>query len=564
MILDLEQIEEILLSPRNKHINDWKEDSSTLSIYVNGGDVASELKKIRGYENEQQEQLRKDLAKSPKDKIADILKPISKVFNATGGSIDYGDLKGATLDKVKELYDNLPEGMSLRQWMEVYLSDVSTYDPNGVVLIEVGADGTKHEGVPYPTYKSISKIHDYIEKWNKFEYLVLLHKKVEINKSKKQIFRVIDDEKDALYYLENKKLKEYGNMDGVDGFDENHLLLHNYGFIPAVVCGSIVDKHTKGKLSILNKIDENLIEYLRATSIFLIYKFLHLFPRFWQYAMKCTTCAGQGRVENKGADKDTKPFKVCPTCQGKRLKVSSDVSDVIALPIPKDGQPVLGGNMAGFIDTPDVAWDQMNNDILNQEMAMEYSLWGSYLTDRDNNKERTATESYINVQPINDELCVISRQFETKESQILSFMASIITQNEESIKVYYGKRFIIENPDTLWEKYLNAKEKQAPITTLDHHYDQYLMSEFQNNMEMYTYRKKLFSIEPMAHYSIEAIENVATNEQLQKKIIFSKWIQTDIDWTKDQSVLEGKFETYFTTNYKPEETLKNEQNEENE
>lgn len=553
MVLEESQILDILQTPSNPNIKDWQAKSDKLSIYVNGGDVSSELEKIRNYENDAQEQLRKDLAKSPKDKVSDLLKPTHKVFNASGGSVQYDKIPDAQLKKFKELTDELPEGISLRQWMESYLLDAMVSDPNGITLIEIGKEGTEEEGKPYPTYKNINKVHDYLTTWESLDYLVLLYKKVKINSNEGekevQVYRVIDDQIDALYYLENDALKKYGNNEEQEGFDEQHEFTHDFGFVPAVVCGSIIDKETKGKKSLIHKIDESLVEYLRAKSVFLIYKFLHLFPRFWQYAMKCVTCEGNGTVENKGSDKETNPKIQCPTCKGKRLKVSSDVSDIISLPIPKNDQPVLGGNMAGFVDTPNNAWDHMNDDLIAQEKAMEFSLWGSYLTDRDSDRERTATESFINVQPINETLCKLSSDIETKESQIATMMAKILTGSDDpTVKVHYGKRFIIESPDALWEKYLSAKEKKAPLTTLDYHYDQYLMSEFQNDIEMYTMRKKIFSIEPYAHYSLDDLNTCGTPDQKQEKILFSKWINTDVKWESDLEVLKNEFQAFYEEN----------------
>ena len=542
-ILQDTEILEILKVPRNPYIGEWKEEHDRLSIYVKGGDVATELEKVKNYENESQYQLRKDIAKSTKDKVSDLLKPLSKVFNSSGGSVTIDDLNETQKESFKKLMDTLPEGMSISEWVESYLVEGMVVDPNGVVFIETGAKSTDSEGLAYPTYKSINTIHDYQMTWNKFEYIVFLYMTAMVGKEEKQIYRVFDDEKDGLYYVENDELKEY-EEDGIQS-----IINHDFGYVPAVVCGSIVDKKTKGKLSFLHNIDESLEEYLRASSVFVIYKFLHLFPRFWQYAMKCVTCEGTGQIIDIHSDDTPKAKKTCPTCKGKRLKVSTDVSDAITLPIPKNDQPVLGGNMAGFIDTPIAAWDQMNEDLLNQEKAMEYSLWGSYLTDRDDTKERTATESHINVQPINEMLCGVSRWIETKESQILTFMARIMTQSDKAvIDVKYGKRFIIESPDALWNKYLDAKSKQAPITTLDYHYDQYLMSEYQNDQVMYNIRKKMLMIEPFAHYSLSDIENVATAEQKQKKLYFSQWVNTGINWETDAIKLSSEFDTYFTTN----------------
>lgn len=534
MTLQEGEILEILTSPRNPNIKQWKIDHEVWSIYVNGGDVASELEKIQNYENDGQKRLREKVARSTKDVVSNLLNPISKVFNASGGSVNLEDLATTEETKLNELIDELPEGMSLRVWMETYWKDAFVSDPNGVVLVEVD-----EEGRAYPTYKNIANIHDYTLTWNTFDYLVLKDRKVDIDGAKDvQVYRVIDDSFDALYYVKNDKLYEF------ETDEEAHAVENTIGEVPAVVCGGIVDKETGGKKPFIHIIDEALKEYLRSSSVHTIYKFLHLFPKFWSYAMKCTTCQGTGQVDN--TDKTGKV--VCPTCNGSRLKKATDVSDGIYLPLPKGDQPVLGGNIAGYIDTPEKVWIQQNEDLEDMLRNMEKTIWGSYLDQRDSTNDKTATEAVLNVQAINENLCAISRCAESKETQILNYMTRIVSGLEDvNVSVMYGKRFIIENPDALWNKYLEAKEKGSPVTTLDYHYEQYLMSEYQNNIGMLNVRKAIFSIEPFPHYSITDLVDIATPKQMQRKILFSEWI-ANADLTQSPEKLKANFEEYATSN----------------
>tara|TARA_A100000164_G_C21939621_1_gene789932 strand:+ start:2496 stop:4193 length:1698 start_codon:yes stop_codon:yes gene_type:complete len=557
MVLEDDQILEIIKSPRNTNIAKWQEDYTKLNTLVNGGDVASLLEKIDNYENLNQKKLREKVAKSTKDKVSNLLKPLHKIFNAQGGSITVESISKTEKKKFEEYISKLPEGVSMHKWMEIWWKEAFVSDPNGIVLIE-----KDEEGNPYPTYKNITKIHDYALTWEDFEYIILDCGKKKISKDKEvQVYRVYDDEKDALYYVDDEVLKAYGNIEGEDGqegFNEDHVFFHNHGFVPAIVCGGIVDKETSGMLSFVNKIDESLMEFLRADSVFTIYKFLHLFPKFWSYAMKCTTCNGTGQVPNpKHSDnpQTENKTKVCPTCNGKRLKTKTDVSDGIFLPIPKEGSPTLGGNVAGYIDTPTEAWSQMKEDLKDQLKEMEFSLWGAYLVERDidQTKERTATETLVNVQPINETLWNVSRIAEAKETRLLEFIAKLLDYKKAEVDRKYGKRFTTESADALWKKYITAKEKQAPVTTLDYHYEQYLMSEFQNDLKMLEYRKKLFALEPLPHYSLSDISTIGTEGQKQKKLLFSQWISAinKQDFEKPLESLQKEFDTYFEQN-KPE------------
>ena len=558
MVLEDDQILEIIKSPRNTNIAKWQEDYAKLNTLVNGGEVYTLLDKIDNYENTAQKKLREKVAKSTKDKVSNLLKPLHKIFNAQGGSITVESISKAEKKKFEEYISKLPEGVSMHKWMETWWKEAFVSDPNGIILIEQDEDGN-----PYPTYKNITKIHDYTLTWEDFEYLVLDCGKKKISKDKEvNVYRVYDDAKDALYYVDDEVLKPYGNIEGEngqEGFNEDHAFYHSHGFVPAIVCGGIVDKETGGMLSFVNKIDESLMEFLRADSVFTIYKFLHLFPKFWSYAMKCTTCNGKGHIPNpkytNGSETENKT-KVCPSCNGKRLKTKTDVSDGIYLPVPTNNeQPSLAGNVAGYIDTPTDAWSQMKEDLKDQLKEMEFSLWGAYLVERDidQTKERTATETLVNVQPINETLWNVSRIGETKETRLLVFIAKLLGYKKAEVDRKYGKRFTTESADALWNKYITAKEKQAPVTTLDYHYEQYLMSEFQNDLKMLEYRKKLFALEPLPHYSLKDITTIGTDEQKQKKLLFSQWISiiAKQDFEKPLESLQKEFDTYFEQN-KPE------------
>lgn len=556
-ILSDDQILEVLNKPKNPMIKDWQDHHNIMSVYCNGGNVADLLEKVKSYENNKQYQLRKDIARSTKDKIIQLIKPIHKIFSANGGSVKIEETTETKKKLIEDLLSELPDGKSLNQWVEEYLVPANLHDQNSIVLVELGKEEDGTEGKAYPTYKSISIVHDYIEKWGKIEYLILKHKKVKINGNDVQVYRVYDDEKDALYYInenaDTKTLGKYGNsiLLGQDGFDEEHLVENLINEVPALVAGVVTNNLKKENLSLLNNIEENLKEYLRASSVFIIYKFLHLFPRFWSYAMKCVTCKGEGQIVSKTKkDEQGNPIKVvCPTCDGARLKVNTDVSDVISLPAPTNGQPVIGGNFAGYIDTPDTAWKQMTEDLTQQVKEMENALWGTYLSKNDNDSEKTATEVYIDTQPVNEMLHRLSGLFEKKQSKIATYIAKLVSlDTKASVTVLNGKRFIIENTDSIWNKYLKAKENQAPITTLDALYDEYLQSLYQNNIDMFNIEKKKFCVEPMGHYSLDDLKSLSSNEILLKKVVFSQWLTTEIDWTKEIEQLKSEFETYYKSN----------------
>jgi len=547
MVLDEGQILQLIEKPSNPMIKEWKRQHGVLDIYMNGGDVATQLEKVKNFENEEQKKLRQSIARSTKDLMSYLLNPLQKVYSANGFNNQIEIKTETAKKKFFEHIDKLPEGMSLRKWMQTYWMEAYISDPNGLILIE--SESWEDNPRSYPTYKSINTVHDYKLKWDDFEYIIFLHKEVEIDNSKYQIYRVYDDEKDALYYVKNNKLMPYGNVQGVDSFDENHIWQHDKGYVPAVLASDIVNKKG-GKKPFIEKIDESLKEYLRDSSVHSIYKFLHGFPIFWRYAMKCTTCSGDGRVTNYSYDPEqpesdtNQPTKKCPTCHGKRLKVTSDVSDGVTLPLPQNSDdPKLAPDIAGYV-TPDLeTWERQVEEMLSMKKDMFYALWGTTIAE-EQGVEKTATEAYLNVQPIMDKLSTVSDTAEEKENKVIEYMAkAMIPDYFETSTVKYGKRFLIETPDVLWNKYITAKEKNAPVSTLDHLYEQYLMAEYHNDMAMMERKIKEFNLEPFVHYSVTDLKGIATADQLQEKILFSSW-NSKADYDKDIETLEQEFKDY--------------------
>lgn len=544
MVLDEAQILELIKTPYNQHIKDCRENHKVLDIYLNGGDVAGQLEKVKNYENEDQKELREKIARSTKDLLGYLLNPLNKIFSAGGfnSEVEFGTQSGK--DKFSEHLEKLPEGISMRKWIRTYWQEAFITDPNGVLFVEV--EQIDEETKAYPTYKSINVIHDYKLNWDAFEYIIFLHKKVIVGKEEKQIYRVYDDEKDALYYVENDKLKKYDNPD--DG--DNHIFLHKYGYVPAVLPSDLINKKTGGKKSFIEKIDEILKEYMRDSSVHSIFKFLFGFPIFWAYSMKCTTCDGTGKVKNERYTEGGEEAyqKECPTCHGTTLQVTRDVSNGVRLPLPQSSEdPKIAPDIAGFVQPDLDTWQKQLDELQSMKSDMFYALYGTQIVE-DQTSEKTATEVYINKQPIIDTLNDVADTAQSKENALVEFMGlAMFPEDFKQAKIKYGRRYLIETPDILWEKYTTAKEKQSPISTLDYLYRQFLMAEYHNDVILMERKIKEFELEPYVHYSLSDLKDMASTKQIQKKILFSDWVH-DADFDKDVKELEKDFNKYVNLN----------------
>lgn len=541
MVLDNDQIKTLIENPFNQSIKDWQKEHKVLDIYYNGGDVSSELEKVKNYENNEQKKLRDKIARSTKDFLSNLLNPLNKVFTASGFNSEIEISSEEALKNFTNHLEELPEGISMTKWMENYWKEALVTDPNGICFVEV--EDKEEDPKAYPTYKSILTIHDYKVKWGVFEYVIFDYGKRKLNNSEVHVYRVFDEIKDGLYYIKNNELKEY-----LEAGKETSIIEHKYGFIPAVLCSDIVDKKTNGRKSFINKIDEVLKEYMRDSSVHSIYKFLHGFPIFWRYAAKCTTCLGTGKIVKESSTTTPKEKVPCPTCSGKGQKITSDVSDGVSLPIPNKDQPKLAPDIAGYVQPDLDTWQKQLDEMKEMKSDMHFALWGTYTND--DVKAETATARFIDEQPVQETLKSVSTTAESIESRLIEFQGKIMYgEMFKSANIKYGKRFLIETPDVLWNRYLNAKKDQAPITTLDYLYKQFIMAEYHNDKSMMDAKLNEFYIEPFPHYSLSDLANIATPKQIQQKLLFSEWNSLDTtDYSKPYEVLKKSFEEYFSSN----------------
>ncbi len=546
MVLSPQDIVEIIKTPRNPHIKGYQEKHARLDMFFNGSEtLADYLEKIQNFENVEQKNLRDKLARSTKDTLKKVLNPFSKVFTASGGSEVYNIKPEANKKAFADLVGFLPEGISLRKWMEVYWSEAYITDPNGIILIEA-EDGDNPRS--YPTYKNITAIHDYQTKWKKVEYVVLMYGKFKIGNEEVNVYRVFDDEKDALYYLKGDDLKEFI----MDEDQTTSVINHNKGFVPAVIVSDLVEKKTKGKKSFIDSIDELLDEFLRDSSVLSIYKFFHLYPKYWQYVTKCNKCKGDGTIIKNNET------TTCTSCSGTGYNLKKDVSDGVYLPIPEGEQPKIAPDIAGFVAPPIDAWQKMVEELERLQKEMEFAIWGSY-TEAD--KSETATGRFIDAQPVMDALRSVSESAENTEYQIAVYMAkwmfSIAADETPDIAVNYGKRFLVELPDQLWKKYIEAKKDKAPISALDQHYKEYLLGQYHNDMEMYTQKLKEFYLEPFVHYSADELKGLISPEEMKRKVYFGEWISETTDFSAPIEKLKGEFESFINQKPNYETTTEN-------
>ena len=188
MILSEEQIDGILKKNAKKTPN-WimtaREYRDTLFALIEGEDFDKLLEKVEHIEGTKKAIARRKYARNVKDMFERLLRMTDNVYSATGGVKRYVNLSDSEKETLVESLSNVRGGESLESWLENNWKQLYHLDPNGIIFLEY------MEGVdPYPTYKSIKSIRNYLQNGQKLEWL--LFEPVELEDGLRE-WRLVDD-----------------------------------------------------------------------------------------------------------------------------------------------------------------------------------------------------------------------------------------------------------------------------------------------------------------------------------------------------------------------------------
>lgn len=527
MILTQQAIQNIIRNNPNKRtVHAIQQYSEKLTMHITGMNLKKYLARIDYFEKEQLLELRQTYSPGNEDFFDRLHRPVDKVFNAKGGCVNY---YVAETDKKKftELLADVKDGHSLRSWLRTYWLPVYHYDPMGLVVMEVGDNDT------YPTYKSSADIYDYpLPKGRKIDYVIFKSEPPEQDKDattgKCAYYRVIDDTTD-------RTIRDDG--DAITVIDE---LPNYYGFVPAITVGDIYDNTKQWFVSPDDEVVAIADQHLRDRSVLTMFKLHHGFPIRWQYQSQCPRCKGIGKVT--GLD--------CPACGGTGIQAKYDVSETITIPVPinKD-QPVLTPDIAGYITPPVATWQQMDATIDGLFKQAFYALWGTHQAEDSSNS--TATGRFIDVQPVNERLACFSKSAEYVEEWITDMMGTFYFQDAyKGCAVNYGRRYLVENVDTLRDKMLDAIIKNSPVDVINALYMQYLESEYEGDSLEYRKQLKLMKIDPYYYLPPQDLKNLELPKKLYyRKLFKQQWLMqlpdTDLI-NKDIKSLLSDLDTFIT------------------
>lgn len=524
MILTVEQITKYVLAPEDKRILAARKMSKKLLLHIEGIGLQEELARINNYENQDQFKAREKHAISNKFIAEELLRPTDNAFNARGGSTNFKfDTNSEVFEKdFRRILDNIRNSHSLSWYIENEWFHKFLTDPNGVILIESdGEEVKKEERKAYPTYKSIFSIKTYEQNGMYVDFIVFEPHETTKSEESKTFTKTTSEEISKYWVIDDTNW--YLVIKRGDNIKVEKTLKHGFKRVPAILCSDIIDNVTGWKKSPIDAQVELMDKFLVSNSVVNIVEFFHNYPRPYLYADQCPRCNGTGNIGT------SKEWISCdnPGCKNGSL-LRRDPTDTILMKYPESGEPVLN-NPGGYLYMPVEPLDMMYKSIDRTWNRIFFSHWGTVVS-RDSGKDySTATGRYIDAQPVNNRLNKYSKSIEKTHTAIVDFLGQYyfpLTFKQAFIQ--YGRRYLIETPDQIWEKYVNAKKLDAPVSSLDILLFQYLESEYRENETMFVVESKKARLEPFIHWSISTVRESETipNEYKLQKEFFSEWIQT--------------------------------------
>jgi len=539
MILTPEQIQNIVVNNPNKALIDaGKAYNKKMRMHLYGEGLGTHLTTIDGFEKPTIHSLRVKYAKSNKDLFNRLSRPIDKVFSARGGSIYY-NLSETAEKTARQLAMDVKGGRSVKKWIESFWRAHYLDDPCGIIFMEIAEKPkalqlrSQGKSFVYPTSVSIQCIYDYLPNGSGLEYVVF-----ELDKSEKKeigqkeedrIFRLVDDSMDYMIKLVPDAITAAdGTKTAGISILEKLSFPNLFMYVPGIINSDIPDPNNEGgHLSLFNDILELADNFLMKGSIKLTHEFLFAFPKYWQYANDCETCGGTKLHEGEE----------CKTCNGSGKSRALKVSDALLLTHPQSKEdPIIAPSVAGFVSPGQTYYDISTHDLQLGEDLMNYTLWGAQgatkiqgmSTEMKGPTPKTATEVNADIKPQSDRLAPISECAENRHKFILDAMITIqISQNYPGASVNYGKRYMVESADAIWEKYSDARTKGAAISVLDDLLIEYYETKYNSDPVKLAIQLKLMRVEPFVHVTVSQLKGLSAGEEDYKaKLYFSEWLST--------------------------------------
>lgn len=522
--LDFNSAVELIRAVRN--IPPWvykaREEAKELRALVDGTNFSTLLiHHIEKIESKDRAAARKKYVKDVRSLFKRVLSNRSNVFESDGGSEEI-DISSETIRKDFIYHMNhFKGGKSVKHYLSSVYLQLWDKDPNGVLFLEYR---TGDEQNIYPTYKSIDDVRFYAASGQSIEVIVFEPKKLPAGQLE---WRVVD------------KNRDFRIIETSDVFVENMELSfdHPFGTVPGVVISPEKCIGSEKRVSAIDPIIEDAKDYCQLKSVRTIYRYQKGAPIHWRVKSENRANAGMNRTGN--GEKQSNDLQGATDSQ--------DVTDIVKVPPPMMDQPNYLPNIAGYI-SPDLEFlKYMDESLDSAERSMVDTFWGTTNATIEG-IEKTATQTNVDVQPITNVLDTIATTVEWVHNFFGNMVANFVyptkTKEEKVFHISYGRRFIIESPDVVLQRYQEALSAGCPSTVLDKMLEEWIVSKYKTDPYMQEFLLKKFTLEPYPHWDINTVFTIfGAKEALTKAAFESFWrLKADPKLTVDQ--LQEQLNTY--------------------
>ena len=144
------------------------------------------------------------------------------------------------------------------------------------------------------------------------------------------------------------------------------------------------------------------------------------------------------------------------------------------------------------------------------------------------NKTKTATEVINDMQPKADRLQLITEMAERRHKFIMDCMIKVAIQpNYTGSSINYGRRYMIESADSIWDRYSQARQDGGSVSILDELLAEFIDVKYASDPVGLDIQQKLLSVEPFVHLTIQQLQLLnPAFEDYNLKLYFSEWLAT--------------------------------------
>ena len=96
---------------------------------------------------------------------------------------------------------------------------------------------------------------------------------------------------------------------------------------------------------------------------------------------------------------------------------------------------------------------------------------------------------------------------------------------------------------------MSVKAEENSVV-LDKLFSEYLSAKYRNNPIDLQINLLKMRIEPYLHLPLQTVLSIFGNEEAQRKVLYQKWWQTVVDYSKSEEVLTAEFNSWFELNKK--------------